>query len=157
MTGPSEVSISRIAPDLAEQSWADVQEAVVGNDPGAGPDELLCCVAVFGHGDGVIEGIERVSRAIAVGLPPALGCHVAVQAAPSADPDADTPGTLYLSCVFRPGTAHELADDIYRWTLASAIPAAIRNGARARVTWSKDDEIAAAVMTAATPPQGGVQ
>ena len=156
MGGPSEVSVARIAPDLAERSWGDVHQAVVGNDPRIRSDELLCCVAVFGHGDGVLDGIERVCQALAVAMPARLGRHVAVQAAPSCEPEADTPGTLYLNCLFRPGTRPGLADDIYRGIVAIAIPAAIRDGARARVTWRKDDEIATAVMTAATPPADGV-
>lgn len=157
MTGASEISVARVAPDLAERSWTDVQQAVAGDDPRTGANELVCCVAVFGHGNGVLDGIERVCRALAMGMPADLRGRVAVQGAPSCDPDADTPGTLYLNCVFRPGTPGDIADDIYRWTLATAIPAASRHGGRARVIWRKDDEIAAALMTAAAPARGGIQ
>ena len=75
-------------------------------------------------------------------------------AAPSLDPQADTPGTLYLQCIFRPDTRPGLADHIHRWVLATATPAAVPVGARARVIWKADDEIAAAVLTAAPPPAG---
>ena len=42
-------------------------------------------------------------------------------------------------------------------TLPLAICAAIQSTPKAQVTWPEDDEIAARVMTAAVPPQGGVQ
>ena len=155
MRGPSEVSVARIAPDLAERSWGDVHQAVVANAPQVS-GEILCCVAVFGHGDGVLDGIERVCSALAAAMPAHLARHIAVQAAPSSEPDVDRRGTLYLTCLFRPDTRPGLADDIYRWVLATAIPVAIPIGARARVIWTKDDEIAATVLTAASSPVGGV-
>ena len=94
MTGPSEVSVARVAPDLAEGSWADLRQTVAGDDPRTKADEFLCCVAVFGHGNGVLDGIDRVCRALAMGMPAELLGRVAVQGAPSTEPDADTPGTL---------------------------------------------------------------
>lgn len=138
-------------------SWADLQQAIAGNDPRTTASELLCYIAVFGRGNGVLDGIDRVCRALAVGIPAELRGRVAVQRVPSCDPDADKPGTLYLNCVFRPGTPQNIADDICRWTLAAAIPTAIRHGAGTRVIWRKDDEIAAALMTVAGSPHGGIQ
>ena len=157
MIGPSEVSVARIAPDLAERSWADVHEAVVGDNPGGASDDLRCFIAVFGHGKGIPESIDRVRRTLAARTPPRLSRHIAVQAAPSTEPDRDKPGTLYMNWLFKPGTPDELAEDIYMHTLTLAIVAAIRRTPRARVIWPKDDEIAARVMTAAAPPKGGVQ
>ena len=157
MTGPSEISVARVAPDLAERSWADLRRAVAGDDPRTKADELLCCVAVFGHGNGVPGGIGRVCRALAKGMPPELRGRVSVQGAPSCEPDADRPGTLYLNCVFRPGTPRDIADDVYQWILAAGIPAAMRHGTGTRVIWGKNDEIAAALMTAAATPRGGIQ
>ena len=42
-------------------------------------------------------------------------------------------------------------------TLPLAVFAAIQSAPRAPVTWPQDDAIAARAMTAAVPPQGGVQ
>ena len=155
MGEPSQVSVAR-TPDLSERSWDDVRQAVVGNDAPTRSDELLCCVAVFGHGDGVLDGIQRVSLALAATMPAQFRGRVVVQAASSLEPEADTPGTLYLDCLFRPDTRPHLADNIYRWVLATAIPAAVPAGARGRVIWRKDDEIASVVMTAASSPADGV-
>ena len=156
MIGPSEVSVARIAPDLAERSWADVHEAVAGDDPG-GASDLRCFIAVFGRGKGIPESIDRVRRTLAAGTPPRLSRHIAVQAAPSTEPDRDKSGTLYMNWLFKPDAPDELVEDIYTHTLTLAIFAAIRRTPRARVIWPKDDEIAARVMTAAVPPKGGVQ
>ena len=157
MTGPSEISVARVAPDLAERSWADLEQAIAGENPRTKADELLCCVAVFGHGNGVPEAIDRVCRALAKGRPTELRGRVTVQGAPSSEPDADRPGTLYVNCAFRPRTPGDIADDIYRWILAAAIAAAIRHGAGTRVIWGESDEIAAALMTEAAAPRGGIQ
>ena len=54
----------------------------------------------------------------------------------------------------------ELVEDIWTHTLTLAFFAAIQPSNRTRrgpVIWPEDDEIAARVMTAAAPPQGGVQ
>ena len=85
MTGPSEISVARVAPDLAERAWADLQRAIAGDDPRTRADELLCCVAVFGHGGDMPDGSGRVWRAIAMGMPPELRGRVAVQGIPSSD------------------------------------------------------------------------
>ena len=60
MTGPAVVSVARIEPDLARRSWARVRRLVARDDPGGASDDLRCFIAVFGHGDGVPETIERV-------------------------------------------------------------------------------------------------
>lgn len=62
-----------------------------------------------------------------------------------------------MNWIFEPGTSDELVEDIYMRTLPLAIFAAIQRVPTVRVTWPQDDEIAARVMTAAVPPQGGVQ
>ena len=54
-------------------------------------------IAVFGHGDGLAESIERVHRVLAAGTPDRVRPHIAVQAGLSTEPNADTPGTLYLT------------------------------------------------------------
>ena len=59
--------------------------------------------------------------------------------------------------LFEPGTPDELVEDIYMHTLPLAICAALQRAPRAWVTWPRDDEIAARVMTAAVPPRGAVQ
>ena len=59
-------------------------------------------------------------------MPGLLRRHVAVGAAPSSDPAADVPGTLYIDCLFRPSSPRsELTDELYAWALSVAIPAAI--------------------------------
>ena len=73
---------------------------------------------------------------------------LAVQAAPSIEPDRDKPGTLYMNWLFKPGAPDELVEDIYMHTLTLAIFAAIRRTPRARVIWPKDDEIADPTGTA---------
>ena len=157
MTGPAVVSVARIEPDLARRSWDRVRRLVARDDPGSASDDLRCFIAVFGHGDGLPESIERVRRVLATGTPDRLRPHVAVQAALSSEPSADTPGTLYVNWLFEPDTPEELIDDIYMHTLTLAICAAMQGAQKARVTWPQDDEIAARVMTAAAPPKGGVQ
>ena len=157
MTGPAVVSIARIEPDLACRSWTQVRELVARDDPAAATDDLRCLIAVFGHGDGVPESIERVRRVLAAGTPDHLRPHIAVQAALSSEPGADTPGTLYVNWLFEPDTPDELIKDIYMHTLTLAICAAMQGARKARVTWPEDDEIAARVMTAAVPPQGDIQ
>ena len=157
MTGPAVVSVARIEPDLARRSWARVRRLVVGDDRGDVSDDLRCLIAVFGHGDGVPESIDRVRRVLAAGTPAYVSRHVAVQAALSSEPDQDKPGTLYVNWLFAPGTPDELVDDIYIHTLTLAIFAAIQRVPKARVTWPQDDEIAARVVTAVVPPKGGVQ
>ena len=68
-----------------------------------------------------------------------------------------SPGTLYVNWLFEPGTPDELMEDIYIHTLPLAIFGALWLAPKARVTWPRDDEIAARVMTAAVPPRGAVQ
>lgn len=157
MTGPSAVSIARIDPELARRSWGRVQRLVGGDGPTDASENLRCFIAVFGHGDGLPETIERVRRVLAAGTPDPLRAHIAVQAALSSEPSADTPGTLYVNWLFEPGTPDELVEDIYMHTLPLAIFAALQRAPRARVTWPRDDEIAARVMAAAVPPRGTVQ
>ena len=66
-------------------------------------------------------------------------------------------GTLYANWLLEPETSDELVEDIYMHTLPLAVFAAIQSAPTARVTWPQDDAIAARAMTAAVPPQGGVQ
>ncbi len=155
MSGPAVVSVSRIAPRLARRSWPQLIKTLA--DPGRPTHQLVCFIAVFGHGDGVPEGIERVRGALATAAPARFERRIMVEAAPSANPDADTPGTLYIDCLLRPGTAKEVADELYTWALAIAIPAAIYGGPPARIVWRRHDEIAARVVAAAAPPTKGVQ
>ena len=157
MTGPAVVSIARIDPELARRSWGRVQRLVAGDGPGNASKNLLCFIAVFGHGHGLPETIERVRRVLAAGTPDRLRRHIAVQAALSSDPDVDTAGTLYANWLFKPGTPDEMLEDIYIHTLTLTIFAAIQRARKARVIWPQDDEIAARVMTVAVPPKGGVQ
>ena len=157
MTGPAVVSIARIDPELARRSWGRVQRPVAGDNAGNDSDNLRCFIAVFGHGDGLPETIERVRRVLAAGTPDRLRRHIAVQAALSSDPDVDTAGTLSVNWLFKPGTPDEVIEDIYVHTLTLAIFAATRRAQKVRVVWPQDDEIAACVMTAALPPKGGVQ
>ena len=155
MNGPSVISVARIAPDLARRSWARVSR-IVADDPGVDPRDLRCLIAVFGHGDGLPESIARVDRLLAAGTPDRLRGRIAVQAALSTEPSADTPGTLYINWLFKPDTAGELVEDIYTHTLPIALLAGLTDARRARVTWDRDDEIAARVMTALAPPHGRV-
>ena len=155
MTGPAVVSIARIDPELARRSWGRVQRLVAGDGPGNASENLRCFIAVFGHGDGLPETIERVRRVLAAGTPDRLRRHIAVQAALSSDPD--TAGTLYVNWLFKPGTPDEVIEDIYVHTLTLAIFAAIQWARKARVIWPQDYEIADRVMTAAVPPKGGAQ
>ena len=156
MTGPSVVSIARIAPDLARRCWDRVRRIVAHDDPRAASDDLRCLIAVFGHGDGVPETIDRVHRVLEASTPDRLHPQIAVQAALSSEPEADAAGTLYVNWAFKPGTPDEVVEDIYIHTLPLAVAAAVQN-ASPRVTWPREDEIAARVMTAAAPPRGGVQ
>ena len=80
-----------------------------------------------------------------------------MQAELSSEPERDTPSTLYMNWLFEPGAPDELVEDIYMHTLTLAIFATIQRAPKARVTWPQDDEIAARVMTATVPPQGGVE
>ena len=159
MTGPSVVAVARIGLELARRTWPLALRALTAEDRNLNPADLLCCVMVFGHGAGVPAGIERVSEALEDAMPALLRRHVAVRAAPSSDPAADVAGTLYIDCLFRPGSPRsELTDELYAWALSVAIPAAIRRGSGSRVTWAPDDAIAARVVTAGIPPAGsGVQ
>lgn len=157
MNGPSVISVSRIEPDLARRSWDRVLRLVAVDDPGGASNDLRCFIAVFGHGPGLPDTIERVRRVLAVGTPDRLSRHIAVQAALSSDPDADTAGTLYVNWLFEPGTPDDVIEDIYIHTLTLAIFAATQRARKARVIWPQDDPIAARVMTAAVPPKGGVQ
>ena len=157
MNGSSVISVSRIEPDLARRSSDRMRRLVAVDDPGDASNSLRCFIAVFGHGPGLPETIERVRRVLAVGTPDRLSRHIAVLAALSSDPDADTAGTLYVNWLFKPGTPDEVIEDIYIHTLTLAIFAAIQRARKARVIWPQDDEIAARVMTAAVPPKGGVQ
>ena len=79
-----------------------------------------------------------------------------MQAALSSDPRGDTPDTLYLNWLFEPDTSDALVEDIYTHTLPLAIFAAIQKAPKARVTWPRDDQIAARVMTAAVPARGDI-
>ena len=101
MTGPAVVSIARIDPELARRSWGRVQRLVAGDGLG-NAENLQCFIAVFGHGDRLPETIERVRRVLAAGTPDRLRPHIAVQAALSSEPSADTPGTLYVNWLFEP-------------------------------------------------------
>ena len=60
MTGPAVVSVARIELDLARHSWARVRCLVAHDAAGNASDDLRCLIAVFGHGDGVAESIDRV-------------------------------------------------------------------------------------------------
>ena len=104
MTGPAVVSVARIEPDLARRSWAQVRRIVACDEAGSASDDLRCLIAVFGHGEGVPESIDRVRRVLAAGTPAHVSRYVAVQAALSSEPDRDTPGTLYVNWLFAPGT-----------------------------------------------------
>ena len=92
---------------FARRSWGRVQPLVAGDGSGNASENLRCFIAVFGHGDGLPETIERVRRVLAAGTPDRLRRHIAVQAALSSDPDADTAGTLYVNWLFKPGTPDE--------------------------------------------------
>ncbi len=59
--------------------------------------------------------------------------------------------------MFRPETPKELADELYTWALAVAVPAATLGGAATRVEWRRNDEIAARVVAGAVPPRRQVQ
>ena len=131
-----------------------VRRLVARDGPGNAFDNLRCFIAVFGHGPGLPETIERVRRTLAAGTPDALRPHIAVQPALSSEPRADTPDTLYVNWLFKPETCDELVEDTYMHTLTLAILAAIQRAPTARVTWPQDDEVSAA---AAAPPKGGVQ
>ncbi len=157
MTGPAIVSIGRIEPDLARQSWDHTRRIFARDDPRATSEDLRCVIAVFGHGDGLREAIDRVRRVLAAGTPSHLQRHIAVLADVSTEPEEDTPGTLYMTWLFKHGTPGELVEEIYMHTLTLAFFAAIQRTPRARMIWPSDDEIAARVMTAAVPPQGDVQ
>ena len=157
MTGPAVISVARIDSELARRSWGRVQRLVAGDGQGKASENLRCFIAVFGHGDRLPETIERVRRVLRAGTPDRLRPHIAVQAALSSEPRADTPDTLYVNWLFKPETCDELVEDIYMHTLPLAIFAAIQRAPTARVTWPQDDEIAGRVMTVGVPPQGGVQ
>ena len=62
--------------------------------------------------------------ALATAAPARLDLLIIVEAAPSTNPDRDTPGTLYIDCLLRPGTLQDPADAIYTWALAVAAPLA---------------------------------
>ena len=134
-----------------------MRRLVARDSPGGASDDLWCFIAVFGHGDGVPDSIERVRRALSASTPGRLSRNSAVQAALSSEPDQNEPGTLNMNWLFEPGAPDELVEDIYMHTLTLAIFAAIQRTPKARVTWPHDDEMAARVVTAAAPPKGGVQ
>ena len=156
MTGPSVVSVARIEPDLARQSWERVRRLVAGGGPGGAFDDLRCFIAMFGHGGGVPDSIERVRRVLAAGTPDRLRPHIAVQAALSSEPSADTPGYAVHELALRARHLRRAGRGHLHATLPLAICAAMQGARKARVTWPQDDEIAARVMTAAAPPKGGV-
>ena len=54
-------------------------------------------IAVFGHGDGLADAIERVDRVLAAGTPQHLQRYIAVLAEASQAPNEDTPATLYMT------------------------------------------------------------
>ena len=91
MTGPAVVSVARIEPDLARRSWARVRCLVAHDEAGNASGHLRCLIAVFGHGDGVAESIDRVRRVLAAGTPAHVSRHVAVQAALSGANPTGTP------------------------------------------------------------------
>ena len=129
-----------------------MRRLVARDAPRGASDDLRCLTAVFGHGDGVPDSIDRVRRVLAAGTPDRLRPHIAVQAALSNEPNADAAGTLYMNWLFEPGAPpDEVVEDIYIHTLPLAVAAAVQNTSP-RVTWPRDDEIAARVMTAAAPP-----
>lgn len=154
MNGPAVVSLSRIAPEAALRTWPRLIKTLA--DSGDAADELVH-ICVFGHGGGVPEGIGRVHRALATGAPARFERLVMIEAAPSTNPDADTRGTLYIDGLFRPGTPQKLADELYTWALAVAVPAATFGGTATRVEWRRQDEIAARIVAAAVPPTRQVQ
>ena len=94
--------MARIAPELARRSWSSVV-ADFAAQPGLQRDDLVCCVAVFGHGEGLPAAIDRVRDALEAAMPSALWGRLVVRAASSMDPSADAVSTLYLNCLFRPG------------------------------------------------------
>ena len=156
MVGPSEVSVARIAPDLARRSWSGVVAEFAARS-GPPRDHLVCCVAVFGYGAGLPAAIGRVRDALEAAMPDALEGRLVVQAASSMDLGADAVGTLYLNCLFRAGLPQPFVDQIYAWALAVALPAALPLGSRARVTWPRDEDVAACIMAEGVSPQGSVQ
>ena len=81
MTGPAVVSIARIDPELARRSWGRVQRVVAADGPDNVPENLRCFIAVFGHGDGLPETIDRLRRVLSAGTPDRLRRHITVQAA----------------------------------------------------------------------------
>ena len=91
MTGPAVVSVARIEPDLARRSCPWVRCLVTPDEAGNASDDLRCLIAVFGHGDGVAESIDRVRRVLAAGTPAHVSRHVAVQAALSSELDGTPP------------------------------------------------------------------
>ena len=101
MTGPAVVSIARIDPELARRSWGRVQRLVAGDGPGNVSENLRCFIAVFGHGDGLPETIERVRRVLAAGTPDHLRPHIAVQTALSSGPQRRHARHLVLELALR--------------------------------------------------------
>ena len=96
MTGPS---CSRGGSHRARTGPPELAAGAAGAH-GRGPEPQPCGSAVLRHSvwarPGVPAGIERVSEALEDAMPALLRRHVAVRAAPSSDPAADVPGTLYI-------------------------------------------------------------
>ena len=101
-----------------------MRRIVARDDARAASGDLRCLIAVFGHGDGVPEGVDRVRPVLAAGTPDRLRPKIAVQAALSAEPEADAAGTLYVNSrcsmeskrrywAFKPRTPVEVVEDIY--------------------------------------------
>ena len=121
-------------PRVARRSWGRIQRLVAGDGPGKASENLRCFIAVFGHGDGLPETIERVRRVLATGTPDRLRPHIAVEAALSSEPSADTPGTPDMNWLFKPGVPDELVGDTYMHTLPLAVFPAIQTVPTVRVT-----------------------
>ncbi len=98
---------------MARRYWDRVRRIVARDDARAASGDLRCLIAVFGHGDGVPEGVDRVRPVLAAGTPDRLRPKIAVQAALSAEPEADAAGTLYVNWAFKPRTPVEVVEDIY--------------------------------------------
>ena len=132
MTGPAVVSVARIEPDLARRSWNRVRRLVARDDQGGASDDLRCFIAVFGHGGGLPETIERVRRVLGAGTPDHLRPHITVQAALSSESSADTPGTLYDESDSALGIDTQGRNQTPGWSCSRSSPGGIRLDAESR-------------------------